>query len=141
MIFNIYIFNRQGKCLFYREWSRPHNPMADEPGEDQKLMFGLIFSLQQFVRKISPIDNAEGLRSYRSAHYTLHHYEAPSGVKFIVNTDPVTKDMRTQLQHIYANLFVEYVVKNPLYVPNEAIDMTTFEAELEKYIRGLHFFR
>jgi hypothetical protein len=30
--------------------------MKDSPGEDQKLMFGLIFSLQQFVRKISPIE-------------------------------------------------------------------------------------
>ena len=53
---SIYIYNRRGRCLYYKEWKRTNDPMKDSPGEDQKLMFGLIFSLQQFVRKISPIE-------------------------------------------------------------------------------------
>ena len=49
--------------------------------------------------------------------------------------------MRAELQHIYANIFVEYVVKNPLYVPNAKIDIDPFDDELEAYITGLPYFR
>ena len=46
----MYIFNRNG-CLYYQEWHRPNSAQTD----DDKLMFGLIFSLKSFVRKLDPI--------------------------------------------------------------------------------------
>ena len=54
MIHNLYIFNRQGACLYYEEWNRPHYPLSDDPGEDRRLMFGILFSLKQFSSKMSP---------------------------------------------------------------------------------------
>ena len=38
MFHNFYIFNRKGKCLFYKEWDRPVNKMADDPEEEKKLV-------------------------------------------------------------------------------------------------------
>ncbi|CAN0385936.1 unnamed protein product, partial [Scytosiphon promiscuus] len=37
----------QGKCLYYREWNRPQNTLenADDDGEEQRLMFGMLYSL------------------------------------------------------------------------------------------------
>lgn len=39
---------KQGKCLYYREWNRPQNTLenADDEGEEQRLMFGMLYSLK-----------------------------------------------------------------------------------------------
>lgn len=41
-------------------------------------------------------------------------------VQIILVTHPRTGDLRDSLKYIY-NLYVEYVVKNPLYTPGSAI--------------------
>ena len=82
MIFNIFIYNRSGTCLYYQEWNKKRKPGSvgssstpASPGgaqqnqsqqafsatsinnakpEDQKLMFGLLYSMKQFVQNIAP---------------------------------------------------------------------------------------
>jgi Sybindin-like family len=54
--YNIYIFNREGTCLYYHEWSRP-KPVQHGAGseqDDQKMMFGLFFSLKTFTAAMDP---------------------------------------------------------------------------------------
>ncbi|CAM9371391.1 unnamed protein product [Choristocarpus tenellus] len=46
MIYNLYIFNRKGKCLYYREWNRPQNTLEDDQLEEQRLMFGMLYSIK-----------------------------------------------------------------------------------------------
>ena len=52
--------------------------------------------------------------SYRTAEYKLHYFETPTNLRFVMLTDPRIGNMRTVLHQIWANLYVEYVVKNPL---------------------------
>lgn len=54
MIHNLYIFDRNGQCLYYKEWNRDQYTLRESPDEDRKLVFGLIFSLKQFVTSLSP---------------------------------------------------------------------------------------
>eukprot|EP01018_Ginkgo_biloba_P025733 Gb_33295 [translate_table: standard] len=49
----MYIFNRNGVCLYYRDWLRPLTTLS--PQQDHKLMFGLLFSLKSFTAKMDPI--------------------------------------------------------------------------------------
>ncbi len=54
--YNLYIFNRDGVCLHYREWSRPKQ-VKDGAGtlaDDAKMMFGLLFSLKNVCTAIDP---------------------------------------------------------------------------------------
>ena len=40
----------QGTCMYYQEWNRPFNSFADmenSADEDQKLIFGMLFSLKE----------------------------------------------------------------------------------------------
>ena len=30
MIFNCYIYNKKGACLYYREWHRPYNSFSEQ---------------------------------------------------------------------------------------------------------------
>lgn len=43
----------QGKCLYYKEWSRPVHTLSDDPEEDKRLMFGMLFSIKDLVNKVT----------------------------------------------------------------------------------------
>ncbi|CAK4126405.1 unnamed protein product [Aphanomyces euteiches] len=119
MIYNFYIFNRSGACLFYEEWNKSSDAMTLSDAEEEKrLMFGLIFSLKEFLRKMSPPSSTpqtHALKTFKTDVYTCHHLETLSGLRFILTTDNASGDLQDALQHIYANLYVELVTKNPVH--------------------------
>ena len=122
-----YIFNRKGACLFCREWHRPHNPLADKPDEDKKLVFGLLFSLKQFASSLAPPTSDENdLQCFTTSNFMLHSFETPTGYKFVLNTtkkvdNAATKYVSDCLRHVYTEIFLKYVIKNPLYRMNMVI--------------------
>nr|XP_043612190.1 trafficking protein particle complex subunit 1 [Erigeron canadensis]XP_043612197.1 trafficking protein particle complex subunit 1 [Erigeron canadensis]XP_043612205.1 trafficking protein particle complex subunit 1 [Erigeron canadensis]XP_043612210.1 trafficking protein particle complex subunit 1 [Erigeron canadensis] len=143
----IYIFNRNGVCLLYREWNRPLRTL--DSNQDHKLMFGLLFSLKSLTAKMDPSSGDKGnlgvpqlpgqgcsFHSFRTNTYKLSFMESPSGIKIILVTHPKTSDLRESLKYIY-NLYVEYVVKNPLYSPGSPIRSELFNTTLDQYVRGL----
>jgi hypothetical protein len=88
MIFNFYLYNRKGHLLYYREWNRPLNTLADDIAEERRLMFGMLFSLKDLVGRLAPSPSAEGLHTIRTNAFALHHFQSASGLMFILNTDP-----------------------------------------------------
>ncbi len=80
--------------------------------DDEKLIFGLVFSLRNLVTKLGGADDT--FLSYRTGEYKLHYYETPTRMKFVMLTDTKVINLRQYLHQIWANLYVEYVVKNPL---------------------------
>ncbi|KAI1144583.1 snare-like protein [Hypoxylon sp. FL0543] len=107
--------------------------------DDAKLIFGTVFSLRNMVRKLGGDDDA--FIAYRTAHYKLHYYETPTNLRFALLTEPGALSMRNVLHQIYINLWVEYVVKNPLspveHKGGEGVRNEMFEMGLDKFIRGL----
>ena len=131
MIYNFYVFNRKGKCMYYYEWNRPQNTLSSEdPDEDRKLMFGMLFSLKQLCQKLSPMEAVAGLQSFRTDRYMLHHFEAASGIKLILNTSHEVADLSRELREIYSSIFVEFVVKNPLHTQQMLQDGSPITCEL-----------
>jgi trafficking protein particle complex subunit 1 len=143
MINCFYIFSRRGSCLYYKEWHRPKNPLADAPGEDPKLMFGLLLSLKVLMQKMDPTTDKnapttgpdQGIFRYTCSGYSLHYLESSTGYRFVLVTDPQAPDMRQVLWHIYSELFVTYVLKNPLYTPGTTIEAAAFMNELDSYLK------
>ncbi|KAF2077815.1 hypothetical protein CYY_000860 [Polysphondylium violaceum] len=135
MIFNIYIFNKEGVCIYFEEWNKKKG--SANTAEDQKLLFGMLYSLKAFISTSSPkpIDPKTGFHCYKTSSYKLHFYETLSGTKFIIMTDPNTPDLREDLKKIYSNIFVEYVIKNPVYQPNTAIKCDMFINHLNAYLK------
>ena len=56
----------------------------------------------------------DGFISYKTSTYRLHYYETPTGLKFVMNSDPNTESLRVVLKQIHTQLYVEFVVKNGL---------------------------
>lgn len=135
-MYMMYIFHRNG-CLHYHEWYRPVKANRD----DHKLMFGLVFSLKSFTAKMDPINgnNSRGcsFHSFRTNTYKLTYMETPSGVKLILVSDPRSGDLKEALKHIYNDIYVEFVVKNPLYAPGQPFRCELFTQALDAYVRGL----
>ena len=132
-IYNFYIFDRRGSCLWYREWLRPFNSLSE--GEDGRLMFGMLFSLKEMIGKMG--GGREDLQTMRTPAYATHVFETVTGLRFVMNTDAQAQSCRPELEHIYSSIFVDKIVMDPLYDPAKGPPKITaaFERALEAYLR------
>eukprot|EP01038_Epipyxis_sp_PR26KG_P004339 gene4339-6142_t len=140
MLYNLYIYNRRGKCLLYKEWNRPLNTLSDDPEEERKLMFGMLFSLKDLASKLSPSTN-ENLHVIKTNSFTLHHFQSLSGIMFVINTDSDVPDMYNHLQHIYSTAYIDCIARNPLYNHklDEPLKCPLFLNKVEEYLFSLPF--
>lgn len=76
--------------------------------------------------------------SYRTGEYKLHYYETPTSMKFVMLSDIKTQSLRVVLHQIWANLYVEYVVRNPLspveHPRGTGVNNELFEMGLDRFI-------
>lgn len=123
-------------------------------------MYGMLFSIKSFVNKISPLDPKEGFLYYKTSKYTLHYLETPSGLKFVLNTDNSAPNTRELLQQLYSQVswaskaiiktrlhelviviflypqvYLEYVVKNPICQLNEPIQSEIFKLKVDELMK------
>jgi hypothetical protein len=76
--------------------------------------------------------------SYKTKEYKLHYYETLTRMKFVMVTDTKTNNLQLILHQIWATLYVEYVVKNPLspveHSGGVGVANELFEAALERFV-------
>ncbi|OXA60837.1 trafficking protein particle complex subunit 1 [Folsomia candida] len=134
-IHNLYIFDRQGTLVYYGEWNRK-KPGTMSREEEGKLVYGMLFSLRSFLDKISPLDMNDNSFLYRTTKYKMNYWESPTGVKFLMNTDLNAPNIKELLRTIYQQVFVEYVVKNPVLAIGAYIDSELFIQKLDELIKS-----
>jgi hypothetical protein len=154
-VYSLYIFTKRGACVYYTEWLRPVNPLRDSPEEDRKLMFGLTYSLKQLMNKMSPAAGTaadattsqlpafgpdQGFFRFACDGYVLFHLEAPTGTKFVLTSDAAAGDLRPALWTLYSEIYTNFAMKNPLYVPGTPISNVGFVAAVDGFIRSLPAF-
>jgi len=137
MIYNFYIFNKSGTCIYYEEWNRKRP--TQNPQEEQKLMFGLLYSLKSFVSKISP-KPCDTFTYFKTNNYKLHFFETATNLKFLILTDIATGNLKEELVKIYKDIYVDYVVKNPAYKVGDSITCEGFITKLNEHIKRLASF-
>ncbi|KAL4868516.1 hypothetical protein BDV12DRAFT_169592 [Aspergillus spectabilis] len=160
-VYSFYIFDRHADCIYKRRWlprptsvaGKSSRPTSDTPtvanglgpisgpstrstDDDAKLIFGTVFSLRNMVRKLG--GEEDNFVTYSTSQYKLHYYETPTNIKFVMLTDIKSPNMRVALQQIYINLYVEYVVKNPLspveHPGGVGVNNELFEQSLEQFV-------
>eukprot|EP00037_Helgoeca_nana_P037700 m.17160 g.17160 ORF g.17160 m.17160 type:complete len:144 (+) comp9238_c0_seq1:187-618(+) len=142
MIFNFYLFDRNGECLYHQEWKRlSANRRSEEAQADAaKLMFGMLYSLKDFVKRISPSVPYEGFRHYITGSYKLNCVESMTGLKLVLTTDVNVGDIQQDLREIY-KIYIKYAVKNATYECGEPIQLEMFKDNLDVFVRKLSYFR
>lgn len=107
--------------------------------DDAKLVFGTIFSLRNMVQKLG--GDSDSFISFRTGQYKLHYYETMTRLKLVMLTDVQSPNMRNVLHQIYVNIYVEYVVKNPLspveHPGGVGVANELFEMALEQFVKGV----
>lgn len=98
------------------------------------------------------------LHSVKTGSSTVHNFETLNGLRFTLYTSndvPTTIDStspsdatvisaRDVLKHIYSNIYVEQVVRSPLYTTDGKdfdINHTNFERDLDSYMKSIPWFR
>eukprot|EP00002_Diphylleia_rotans_P008734 TRINITY_DN18733_c0_g1_i1.p2 TRINITY_DN18733_c0_g1~~TRINITY_DN18733_c0_g1_i1.p2 ORF type:complete len:145 (+),score=39.22 TRINITY_DN18733_c0_g1_i1:49-483(+) len=132
-LYAFYVFDGRGARLYSDNWNQKSGWRNDD--EDHKLMYGMLFSLNSFVKKINPKPSNANFHHFTTSTYRLHCYETPTRLKFIMLTEPNTDDLREELRFIYANIFVEYVIKNPLYKLHDPVESEQFVSHLHRYLK------
>ncbi|KAH8310580.1 hypothetical protein KR044_002051 [Drosophila immigrans] len=133
-IYNLYIFDKMGTLMHYAEWNRTKKSGITRE-EEAKLTYGMLFSIKSFVSKISPHDPREGFLYYKTNRYALHYLETPSGLKFVLNTDTAAINVKELLQQLYAKVWVEYVVRDPLWTPGTVVTSELFQSKLDEFVK------
>ncbi|KAF2578324.1 hypothetical protein F2Q68_00006762 [Brassica cretica] len=135
----MYVFNRNGVCLLYKEWNRPLHTL--NPQQDHKLMFGLLFSLKSLTAKMDPVNAEKGnlgvpqlpgqgcsFHSFRTNTYKLSFMETPSGIKNVKSLIGVMcKNMGTK----------KINVKNQSVQTDEEHNVVVSSGKLRLYVRTL----
>mmetsp|Transcript_31008 Transcript_31008/g.41381 ORF Transcript_31008/g.41381 Transcript_31008/m.41381 type:complete len:179 (-) Transcript_31008:359-895(-) len=176
-VHSLTIFDRRGKTLFTKRYSSGSSQSkqgqsaaeeAEQLAEQRKLIFGMLFSLREIVGSLIPEGEPGGLLSVRTGASTIHNYETLSGLRFAMYTNndvtkkyPGATSVRDALRHIYTEIWMECVVRSPLYRPGELqaageggnenggdslmgrfeVGSTNFESRLDVYLRAMPWFR
>jgi hypothetical protein len=139
MIYNFYLFNKQGLCIAYKEWHREkHSGMPKE--EEFKLVYGMLLSLRSFAGKLTTRSHGTQLvKSFKTSAYKMNYMETPTGLKMVLNSDPEAFDVPELLRLIY-QIFVETVLKNPLINTTKEITSEMFHSQLDRVVRSHNAF-
>lgn len=82
---------------------------------------------------------SEPLYSFTTKDYKLHYLETMTGLRFALTTDPTVGRITDALGNLY-RLYVENVVKNPLYKIGGFINVPSFITKVEQMVESLPFF-
>lgn len=151
-VHSLHIFDRKGKTLFTKTYVKEKQSQDEEAlSEQRKLVFGMLFSLREVTAALTPSSagtDSRDLQSIRTAASTLYNYETPSGLRFAMY---VTQDaaapthadsIRAALEHLYHELYIQCVLRSPLYRPTQPnVRDTNWEAQVDAYLGQQTWFR
>ncbi|KAI5474479.1 TRAPP complex subunit Bet5 [Pseudohyphozyma bogoriensis] len=109
--------------------------------EEAKLVYGVVFSLRNMVKKLSGRDD-DSFHSFSTSAYKLHYLNTSTSTHFVLVTSPMSESLRFVLNKIYKEPYAEYVVRNPMVGMDSAesgkgIDSDAFRLAVEKIVAGL----
>ena len=138
LLYTLFVFNKSGGCLYHFDYLRGKGRVHD--GDEEKLVFGMLFSMRRFVQRTSPsLEEGDGsFHHYTCSQYRLHFYRCPTGAVFVAFSDPKdgkVDSLSDELVKIYG-IFVDTCVRNPLYELNAEITCTLFEERLLEFLRA-----
>ena len=131
-LYSLFIFNKSGVCMYHHDYLRG----KPEDEDEQKLLFGMLFSMRRFVQRTSPAAEDDGsFHHYTCSQYRLYFYRCPTGAIFCALTEPKYDSLQEELLKIYG-IYVETCIRNPLYELHGKITCSLFRDQLDEFLRA-----
>ncbi|EGG07462.1 uncharacterized protein MELLADRAFT_62639 [Melampsora larici-populina 98AG31] len=111
--------------------------------EEAKLVYGLVFSLRNLVRKLAGRD--EPVHYYTTSTYSLHLFTTPTNITFVLLSSPMTESLQPVLKNIWKTSWTDFVIRNPLVSIDSAqsgkgVDNEMFRRSVDNTMRALTIF-
>lgn len=90
--------------------------------------------------QLPAIGPENGFYRYTTDSYQVFHLESSTGYKFALTCDKDAGDLRGALWTLYSDLFTDFALKNPLYIPGTPIRNTGFITAVDGFVRSLPSF-
>ncbi|KAL8280751.1 hypothetical protein RQP46_006755 [Phenoliferia psychrophenolica] len=109
--------------------------------EEAKLVYGIIFSLRNMVKKLAGRED-DSFHSFSTSAYKLHYLYTATAYHFVLVTSPMPESLRYLLRQIYTGPFADHVVRNPMVQMDSAssgkgIDNDAFRVAVEKSLAAV----
>ena len=67
-------------------------------------MLGMCLTLKDFMQRLGTSEGGDAFVSYKTSKTKVHYYETPTGVAFVLTTDPLVGDIRNILQELHKSV-------------------------------------
>ncbi|ODV90391.1 hypothetical protein CANCADRAFT_2118 [Tortispora caseinolytica NRRL Y-17796] len=128
-ILSLYILNKSGGLVYQRDFTEKLNKLS---ANDYLVLAGTFHGIHVIASKISPVSHSSGIKSIDSSTFSLHCLQTPTGIKFLLVTDPGQSNAHLLLSKIY-QLYADYVMKNPFHQLEMPIRSDQFNRQLTIY--------
>lgn len=140
VVYELFIINAPGKCLYYEDYigNNTLERINNEKSEQDRLknIHGIAQAIKFFAKRLSP-SPINNFKSFATTKYKYNLFETPSSIRFVLLTSVDEVDYTDLLKYIYNNLYLEYVVRNPLYEKDGVITSSLFKEKLKEAIKSV----
>ncbi len=91
--------------------------------------------MHAILARISPQGGSSGLRALETEHFSMTCHQTPTGIKFVVFSDPAFGMVELFLRRLH-ELYADYAMKNPFYTPGMPVRCDRFDSELARLCRS-----
>ncbi|KAJ1502932.1 hypothetical protein HMI54_008534 [Coelomomyces lativittatus] len=134
MIFAVWIINKAGGLVYQKDFTEGLEKLTSN---DYLVLAGTLHGVHAISSRISPVSGSSGLESLETNSFTLTCYQSPTGLKFVIFTDPQHSSIDAVLRKIY-EIYSDFALKNPFYTPEMPIRCELFEIHLFKLIKTIN---
>ena len=143
-----FIYNEYGILIYYTDFLTSNNNFITRMEDEKdfrnriKTIFGVVKTLCDIVNRISErISTNNSLtpffKEFITNCYKMSCYKSVTNKFFVLSTKIDRFDYSGILKQIYQNIFIEYILKNPLYVKDNQIDIPVFNKVLLEFFLKL----
>ena len=124
-------------CLFNHAW--PGTAQTALNDDTRKMLYGSLFSLKQFILKMRPVggdgNTSSGYYAFRTNNYKLHVHETPTGLLFLLATEPGAGQLKETMRKLVTN-WVDVTAKNPAAEAPDALPSEMACVDLTKSVQS-----
>eukprot|EP01012_Entosiphon_sulcatum_P046112 TRINITY_DN61801_c0_g1_i1.p2 TRINITY_DN61801_c0_g1~~TRINITY_DN61801_c0_g1_i1.p2 ORF type:complete len:142 (+),score=31.02 TRINITY_DN61801_c0_g1_i1:66-491(+) len=133
----MWIINKTGG-LIYNKVFQPG--LAELTPNVSLKLSGSFFTQHAIAMQLSPVPGCGGIDCIEAEGFKLWCLETPTGIKFIVITDPGADNSRGQVSNLLNEIYVvysDYVMKTPFHDWEQPIHVEKFDLYIRKTIEQL----
>lgn len=83
-----------------RERAPTQSAQVDSLEGNQRLMYGMLYSLKRWGERTNPESDVFVLRTYATSAYRLHYLETATGLRFVVLSDLKVLTLTDELEQL-----------------------------------------